>query len=115
MKFTHEALESARFLNWVEIFALNILDERDLQRSFVGDLANDSRYAAQAGSLRGAPAPFARQKLKPRVKAAQNQRLNDSADLNGLSKLGQRLLTKMGAWLVGAWLDQVDIHELRAS
>ena len=88
MKFAHQALKGARLFDGVEVFALNIFDERDLQRGLVGDFTNDGRYAAQAGPLRGAPAPFAGQKLKARADAPQDERLNDAADLNGLSELG---------------------------
>jgi hypothetical protein len=38
-------LEGASLFDWIQIFALNVFDERKLQRLFVANLAHDDRYA----------------------------------------------------------------------
>ena len=53
------ALIAARLFHRVEVFALNVLDDHDLQRVVVADLHRHDRHIVQAGALRRAPAPFA--------------------------------------------------------
>jgi hypothetical protein len=54
-----EALDAAGFFERVEVFALDVLDQRHGQRGLVRDLAHQAGHAAQAGQLGGAPAAFA--------------------------------------------------------
>ena len=50
---------AARLLDRVEVLALHVLDDRDLERLVVGDLDRHDRHVVQAGALRRAPAPLA--------------------------------------------------------
>src|SRR5580704_5835409 len=114
MKFAHQALVGSRLFDRVEVLALNILDQRYLERRLVGDFADDCGDTAQACSLRGAPSPFAGEKLIARSNSPQHQRLNNPAHLDRLSELRQGLFRKMSARLIGTWLDQINVYELRA-
>ena len=48
-----------RLFHRVEVFALDVLDDRDLERVAVADVDRHDRHLVQAGDLRGAPAAFA--------------------------------------------------------
>ena len=51
-----------RFVDRIEILALDVLDQRELEQLLVGafgDVAHDDRHLVQAGALRGAPAALA--------------------------------------------------------
>ena len=48
-----------RLFHRIEVFALHVFDDRDLERIGVADVDRHDRHFVQAGDLRGAPAPFA--------------------------------------------------------
>ena len=54
-----QALIAARLLERGQILALHVLDERDLERLAVGELAQHHRHLVQPRALRRAPAPLA--------------------------------------------------------
>ena len=57
-----EALIRERLVDRVQVLALDVLDERELEQLLLGALrhvAHDDRHLQQAGALRGAPAPLA--------------------------------------------------------
>ena len=54
-----ERVIALRLFHRVEVFALHVLDDRDLERVAVADIDRHDRHLVQAGELRGAPAPFA--------------------------------------------------------
>ncbi len=49
---------AAGLLDGVEIGALHVLDDRELEHLLVGQVAHDDRHRVQAGPLRRAPAPL---------------------------------------------------------
>src|ERR1700739_828805 len=63
MQFAHHALLGAGFFDWVEVLALDILDQSYLKRRLIGDFADDRWYTAEACSLSRAPAALAGKKL----------------------------------------------------
>ena len=63
MKLFHQALECARLLDGIQIFALDIFDERELERLLVADFAQHSRHAQKLRALRGAPSALAGDQL----------------------------------------------------
>ncbi len=63
LEFTHKTLKGARLLNGVEVFALDVLNERDLQCLGLGNLADDGRDAREASALSGSPAALAGNQL----------------------------------------------------
>ena len=58
-KFLYQPLEGLRLLERGEVAALEVLDQRELQRLAVAELAHDHRDLVQPGPLRCAPAPLA--------------------------------------------------------
>ncbi len=63
LEFTHKALKGARLLNRVEVFALYVLNQRDLQCLGLGNLADDGRDAREASALSCSPAALADNQL----------------------------------------------------
>jgi hypothetical protein len=59
----HELAEGARLFHRVQVAALDVLDERELQHLLVFDFADDDGHAGQARELRGAPAALAGDEL----------------------------------------------------
>jgi hypothetical protein len=109
MEFLREALEGVRLLNWIQIFALKIFNQRHLQGHLIGHVSNHYRNATEACSLRGSPSAFACDELVTRTDPADYKWLDDAACLNGPRQLFERLHAKTGAGLKGAGLDEVDI------
>jgi hypothetical protein len=58
-EFADEAFEGARLFERVEVFALDVLDERHRNGRFIRHAPDDGRYRGQAGNLGGPPAAFA--------------------------------------------------------
>ena len=58
-EFFQQSAVALGFFQRVEVGALDILDDRDLQRLGVARLDDDDRDFVQAGALRRAPAAFA--------------------------------------------------------
>ena len=76
-----------RFFNRVQVFALQIFDEGDLQGRMFVRFADDGGNPDQAGALRGTPAAFAGNQLEESVVERTNDdRLNDAV----LPDLAQR-------------------------
>src|SRR5712671_4068218 len=81
------------------IFALDILDDRELERLGVADIEDDDGNFVKAGALRGPPAPFAGDDLKligGTAHRPHRDRRDDAAllDRGGeLVEFGQRELT----------------------
>jgi hypothetical protein len=67
VELAREPLEGARLLHRVQVGALQILDDGDLHRLLVGDLAQNGRDGLLAGQLRGPPAPLAGDKLEAAI------------------------------------------------
>ena len=56
---SHEPIECLGDLERVQIFALHVLDERELERLLGGDILHHHQELVKPGSLRRAPAAFA--------------------------------------------------------
>src|SRR5262245_5660538 len=56
-----ETLIGERFVDRVEPFTLEVLDERELEERFIAGrhVTNDDGHRAESGTLRGSPASFA--------------------------------------------------------
>ena len=68
-EFVGERVIALRLFHRVEVFALHVLDDRDLERVAVADIDRDDRHFVQAGELRGAPAAFAGDDLEAVLRA----------------------------------------------
>ena len=64
-----ERLIARRFFERIEVFALDVLDDRKLERLGVADLENDHGHVVNAGALRRAPAALAGDDLEGAVGA----------------------------------------------
>lgn len=104
-----EALECAGLFHGIQIFALEILDERHLEREFLGDLANDNGDPRQRRPLRSAPAAFAGDQLVAKADPADDERLNDSAGADRAGELLEGFFAKARSRLIGAGVDEIDI------
>ena len=96
MEFSREPGKSARFLDRIEVFALQVLDECEFEDVLVGGFANDHRRLLQSDPLRGAPAAFSGNELEFVAAFAGNQRLNNSVFADRVDKLLQNVVAKVG-------------------
>ena len=68
-EFIGERVIALRLFHRIEIFALHVFDDRDLERVAVADVDRHDRHLVQAGDLRGAPAAFAGDDLEAVLRA----------------------------------------------
>ena len=94
VEFVNQPLEGMRLLDGVQIFALEVFDERHLQRHFFGNVADYHRHAAEVGSLGGTPAAFSGDQLKAAGNPADDERLDDSTGANRAGQLFQGFLAE---------------------
>ena len=59
LEFVDQALNADGFFQRIQVFALNVFDQRHGQCRVVRHFAHDDRHDLQFGQLRRAPAPFA--------------------------------------------------------
>jgi len=97
-------------LDGIEVFTLEVLDERHLERHLFRHVADDHWHAIEAGSLRGAPAALTGDELVTIGDPSNDERLYDPARTNRTGEFVQRFLAEACAWLVRAWIDQVNIN-----
>ena len=81
-------------LDRVKVFALEILDKRQLERRSVVHVADDDRHLGQAGYLRGSPAALPGDELVAALARPHNQRLHDAILADRLGQLVQRGIVK---------------------
>src|SRR5689334_14087403 len=95
-----ELLVALGLLDRIEVFALDVLDERKLgHRRFV-DLADDRRDCMQPRFLCGPPAPLTRDDLEAVPAGPQKDRLKHAALRDRFGELADRLFAKLDARLV---------------
>ena len=107
-----EGLESKRRLQRVQLLALDVLDQRDLEKLIVADVAYQSRDLEQAGTLRSTPAALTDDQLVFTIfDRAYDDRLDDALSLQRLGELFQGRFVEILAGLVtvGAYPVQVDL------
>jgi len=96
-------------LERVQIFALDILDQRKLGDGRFVDVAHDRGDRVKLRPLRGPPAPFARNNHEAIAVAAQKDRLQDPALADRLRELFQRFLVELRSRLLGVGTDPRDL------
>ena len=81
-EFIDQPLHSLRFLERIEVFALDIFDQRHGQRRLVRNVPNDDRHFAQASHSCSSPAALASDDfvaiLLFRTQWTDQDRLNES-------------------------------------
>jgi hypothetical protein len=109
VELAREPFEGAGLLHRVQVGALQILDDGDLHRLLVGNLAQNCRDHLLAGQLRGPPAPLAGDQLEAAIGLrADKNRLHHAIGDDRRGQLGQLLLIHHGAGLKGVAVDLVD-------
>src|SRR6202008_1180093 len=83
-EFADQALVRIGFLDRVKIAALDILEQRDLERIGIVELADDDRDFVQPRALRRAPAALAGDDLVVPTMRADKDRLEHAARRNRL-------------------------------
>src|SRR4051794_39096523 len=106
----NELLVPLRFLDRVEVLALNILDQRQLGRCRFVYLAYDRRNAVQPRPLRRPPPALAGADLEAVAVRSQQDRLEDSALRNRIGALVDRLVAELDARLVRVWPEAADLN-----
>src|SRR5919201_4282930 len=108
LEFVDEAIGGRGLLHSVEIFALDVLDERHDERRLVGHLAHDRGNLLESCHLRGAPAPLAGDELIAAIDWAYHYGLQQPLRANRLRQLGKRALIHARSRLVAARADARD-------
>ena len=80
-----------RFLDGIEIRALQILDQRNFEDFQVGGDASNHRHLCEPRFLRRPPAAFAGDQFVPAIHLTNNQRLDDSMLANRFDQFVQGL------------------------
>src|SRR5262249_2849262 len=91
VKLLGKASIGQRLLDGIEVFTLDVLDERHLEQRplLTGtDLAYDDRNAKQASFECSPPASFAGDDLESLAGFPDDDRLDDAVGLNGVGKIG---------------------------
>src|SRR5262249_9252277 len=114
-ELTHQALERARLLEWVEVLTLYVLDERDRDGGLIGDVTDDGRDVGEPGHRRRPPAPFSgddlvalRLAVDRGLERTHHDRLHDPLRLDGVGEFSERLGPHVDARLVTSPLQEIE-------
>ncbi|MCY1180005.1 hypothetical protein D9M73_204320 [compost metagenome] len=103
-----QALQGYGLFDRVEVFALDVLDQRHGYGGLIGHIANHGRDLVQAGLLAGTPTTFAGDDLVAIIAdRANHDRLHHALVLDRLRQFFQRLRIHVTAWLVLAALNDI--------
>ncbi len=110
--FADHPVVHRRFIEWRDVLALEVLDDRDLERGVVVDLLDQRRDRQQAGDLGRAPAALAGDQLVAvRSDWADEDRLEDAVLADRGGELVERLLVEGEPGLRGVRLDVIDRND----
>ena len=107
-KFASEPGVGFGFLDGIQVFALEVFDERHFQHIAVTGGADDDGDFRQPEADAGAPPALAGNQLKAAVYFADDQRLNDAVLADGLDQFGQRFFAQVFARLQRTWEERVE-------
>ncbi len=108
-----ESVIALRLLHRVEVFALDVFDDHDLERIGVADIDRHDRHFVQPGDLRRAPAPLACDDLIPILHAAHrphHDRLDHAVLLDRVGELAELGVGKIAARIARIGLQEFDRH-----
>src|SRR5690349_14152523 len=100
---------SFRLLDRVEIFALDVLDQRKLGSGRIVNVADERRNLVQARPLGSAPSTLAGDDLEPVVRGPHEDWLKNTALRDRIREFVDRLLVELHAGLNRARLDPPDL------
>ena len=109
-EFLGEADVAGGFFHRVEVFALEVLDERHFEHIAVGRLAFDDRHGGEAEFAGGAPAAFAGDEFEFAIHRADDERLDDAVLADRLDEVVERGFAELGARLQRAGNHHVERH-----
>ena len=113
-EFIGKALQPLRFFQRVQVFALDIFDQRHDRCSFVGHVLDEHRHLVQSGQSGGSHPAFASDDfVAVRPHRAHQNRLHHALRLDALGKLIQRTLVHARARLVFAGLQLAEVQGAR--
>ena len=107
-----EPRKGARLFDRVEVFALEVLDERELQHVLIGRFADNDRRLRQPRPLRRPPAAFASDEFKLVAALAGDQRLDDPVLFDRGDEFIEMVVAENGARLERRGHDPRQVHEL---
>ena len=104
-KFLDQTRQALRLFQRVQVFALNVFDQRHGGGGFIGHIAHQHRHFCQPGQTRGTEAPLARDDfvlagVLALGQLAHQNWLHDALSLDALGQLIQRTFVHARAWLV---------------
>ena len=93
-EFVDQPLQPLGFFQRIEVFALDVLDQRHGQRLLIRNVADENRYFGQVGLLGGPPTAFAGDDLvafgaRCLVDGAHQDGLHDALGLDRSRQFGQ--------------------------
>ena len=98
-EFLGQPREGQRFFDRVQVLALQVLDERELQHLLVGRRADNGRRLQQADLARRAPAALPGDELILAIPLPHDERLDDAVLADGIDQLLQLLAAELRARL----------------
>ena len=105
----NQVLVCLGFFNRIQIFALDVFDQRHFQQFFIADPLDDHRHLGQSRPFGGAQAPFTGDELIAGLVPSHQQRLQDALVFDGFGKLLQVIICKNRPRLKPVGSDQVDV------
>lgn len=105
-----QGLEGTRLIDRIELLALKVLDQRQLEHPLVGHVPpHHGRYAEQTSELCRAPASLTGDQLEAVAGGTDDDRLKDAVLLQGGREFGQPLVVEGLARLLAVRPDPVDV------
>jgi len=89
----------------IEIFALDIFNQRDFQQALIREILNDDRNFRETGETGCSPATLASDQLMTIAGSAYDQGLDNPIRPDGLGEFIQSIASKDGSWLNGIGID----------
>ncbi|OIQ68146.1 hypothetical protein GALL_502640 [mine drainage metagenome] len=102
-----------RLFHRIEIFALNVLDDRDFERVRIADIDRHDRHLVQAGDLRRTPAALAGDDLVAILRAAHrphHDRLDHAMLLDRIGEFAEFGIGEFAARIARIRLEEFDRH-----
>ena len=111
-----ENLIASGLFQWVEVGALYVFDDRELERFAVARFDHDDRHFVHAGTLRGTPASFTGDDfVHIGTAAAHHDRLNDAALADRRRQIFQLGFRKQFARIARIGAHEFDRHTALAA
>src|ERR1051325_5138228 len=96
------------FIDCIEVFALKILNQCELQVFAISDFANEGRNSFPAKAPSSAETPLAGNELEFAVPVSQSDRLQEPTHPKALLQFGELGVIETLPWLV--WVGRYRVH-----